>query len=283
MSTPPIPPTTPADHGSSRDLPHARDTFALLRNLRASLAHHELVEGKQLSPLIRYLSAWQSLRLARTHADLLRDPEFSEACAFFLSDIYAPHDFSQRDYDGTRIYNFMNRFLPEQTLRPLALALELNAATQGLDRKLAEVMRDQLGVAECFMTRHYEEAYRLCDNYDERLRQIDLIVEVGRRLDRVRRLPFIGATVHLARGPALRLGWFEMQDFLERGFTAWKSLRQADVFLDSIERREKAILNRIYGRPGGAPEDNPFLVSDGGAPEIALPAERWPCESAHSI
>ena len=281
MSTPPSSPD-PADH-SSRDLPRPHEAFDLLRNLRASLAHHELVEGRQLSPLLSYLSAWQSLRLARTHADLLHDAEFKAACGFFLSDIYAPHDFSQRDYDGTRIYNFMNRFLPEPTLRPLALALELNVLTQGLDLRLAEVMRTRLGITECFGIWQYEEAYRLCDNYDVRLRQIDLIVEVGKHLDRVRRLPFVGATLHLARGPALRLGWFEMQDFLERGFAAWKSLRQVDVFLGSIERREKAILNRIYGRPGGAPVDNPFLVSDGGAPEIALPVGDWPCESAHSI
>ena len=251
-------------------LPGLRDAGQLVVNLRASMAHHEMVEGKQLSPLMAYLGAWQSLRLARTHADLLRDPEFSQACGFFLSDIYAPRDFSQRDHDGHRIYDFMNRFLPEATLLPLSMALEINTLTQQLDLAMAEALRNELAVVDRFDQRQYDEAYRLCDNYDVRVRQIELIVELGTHLDRVRRLPFITPTLRLARLPAQRLGWYDMQNFLERGFAALKSLRRVDVFLQRIELREKAILDRIYGLPGGAPADNPFVVSDGGPPEIAL-------------
>ena len=251
-------------------LPGLRDASHLVLNLRASMAHHQVVEGKQLSPLMAYLGAWQSLRLSRTHADLLNDPEFSQACRFFLSDIYAPRDFSQRDHDGHRIYDFMNRFLPEATLLPLAMALEVNTLTQQLDLALAGVMRDELAVADRFDTRQYEDAYRRCDNYALRVRQIDLILELGTHLDRVRRLPLISPTLRVAKRPAQRLGWHDMQEFLERGFAALKSLKRVDVFLQRIEVREKAILNRIYGLPGGAPADNPFLVSDGGPPEVVL-------------
>ena len=271
MSFPPdIPPkkeTTP-----TLVLPGLRDAGNLMSNLRASLAHHEMVEGKQLSPLMAYLSAWQSLRLSRTHADLLNDPEFSQACGFFLSDIYAPRDFSQRDHDGHRIYDFMNRFLPEATLLPLSMALEINTLTQQLDLALAEKLRNELAVADRFDQYQYEEAYRLCDNYDVRVRQIELILELGVHLDRVRRLPFITSTLRLARGPAQRLGWYDMQAFLERGFAALKSLRRVEVFLQRIEQREKAILDRIYGLPRDAPANNPFLVSDGRSPEIELEA-----------
>ena len=158
------------------------------------MAHHELVEGKQLTPLIATLSAWQSLRLSRTHADMLMDPQFGQACAFFLDDIYAPKDFTQRDYDGQRVYHFMNRFLPEATLHPLAMALEISSLTQQLDLALAEFMRAHLGVADRFERWQYEEAYRLCDNYEMRARQIDLIVEVGHQLERVRRVPFVHTT-----------------------------------------------------------------------------------------
>ena len=265
--------TTPGTTNSSHhQLPSPKDAGRLLINLRASMAHHELVEGKQLSPLIATLSAWQSLRLSRTHADMLMDPQFGQACAFFLDDIYAPKDFTQRDYDGHRVYHFMNRFLPEATLHPLAMALEVNSLTQQLDLALAEAMRSYLGVDTWFERWQYEEAYRLCDNYEMRARQIDLIVDVGHQLERVRRVPFVHTTLRLARGPALRLGWDQMQDFLERGFEAWRSLREPGIFLQRIGQRERAILNRIYGRPGGAPESNPFLVSDGGPVEIVLPA-----------
>lgn len=264
-------PTTEPGEQTEHQLPAVGDAARLIASLRASMAHHEIVEGKRLSPLMAYLSAWQSQRLSRTHADMLRDPRFSQGCRFFLDDIYAPRDFSQRDYDGHRIYNFMNRFLPEATLAPLAMALEVNSLTQQLDLALAEALREHLGVVDRFDRTQYEEAYRLCDNYTTRLRQIQLIVTVGKQLERVRRVPFINTTLRLARGPAYRLGWFEMQDFLERGYLAWKSIREPETFLSNIRQREVAILDRIYGIAEGAPESNPFLVSDGGPPEIVLP------------
>jgi hypothetical protein len=259
-------PTSDQEHG----LPNIRDAGRLLVSLRASLAHHQVVESKELAPLLAYVAGWQSLRLARTHHDMLVDPQFSQACRFFLADIYAPKDFSQRNYDGTRIYDFMNKLLPEATLYPLAVALELNGLTAGLDRRLAQVMEKQMGLVDSFTMAQYMQAYRLCDNYQDRIRQIDLILEVGKHLERVRHFPFIGTTLRLARRPAQRLGWHDMQGFLERGFAAWRSLRQPQHFLSNIERRERAILNHVYGKPGGSPTENPFLVSDGGPAEIVL-------------
>jgi len=255
---------------SGDDLPGVQDVARLVGGLRGSLAHHEIVEGRELPPLLAYLSAWQSHRLSRTYADLLADPDTSLACHFFLGDIYAPQDFSQRDHDGVRIYSFMRRFLPEAALHPLAAALELNSMTRQLDLALAEALQTHLGVIDHFEIDQYETAYRLCDNYADRVRQIEDIAEVGRHLIRLRRLPFISSTLRLARGPAKRLGWNDMQSFLERGFLAWKSLRRPDRFLATVAERELAILNRIYGRPGGAPGSNPFLVSDGGPSAITI-------------
>lgn len=268
-------PTQPPEAGNPPKVqaPSLRDTLKLLAGLRSSLAHHEIVDGQLLSPLLAYLSAWQSMRLSRTYADLLDDPGYRQACLFFLSDIYAPKDFSQRDYDGTRIYNFMNRFLPEATLTPLYLALQVNRMTQNLDLALVMVMHEQLGIQDHFEMAQYEEAYRLCDNFDDRFLQIDLIVETGKYLERLRRVPLVRRTLLLARNPAQRLGWHEMHDFLVRGYESWRSLQRPHVFVNTIEQRERAILNRIYGLPGGAPESNPFLVSDGGPPEIVLPAD----------
>lgn len=263
--------TEPAGRATNaREMPTVRDAAQLLVNLRHSLSYHQVVDGRELPPLLAYLSTWQSMRLERTHADLLHDPEFSQACQFFLSDIYAPRDFSQRDHDGTRIYNFMHKFLPEAALYPLAAALQVNRMTQQLDLQLAEAMQVHLGVVDRFDMAQYEEAYRTCDNYQERALQITMVSEIGSHLDPLLRVPLIGSTLRMARRPATRLGWVEMQSFLERGYQAWRSLKRPELFLRTVEQREQAILDRIYGLPGGAPESNPFLVTDGGPPEIVL-------------
>ncbi len=201
---------------------------------------------EELPPLERFLREWQSKRLAHTHADLLASPEFGPAARFFLTDIYAPKDFSRRDADLLALYEFLNRILPAAALRVLKNTVELNDLTHTLEGEMVEHLH-ALGVTDRFTDEQYEEAYRQGD-YDQRVRQIALIVEIGRDLGRISRLPFIGPTLHAAGVPARRLGWGQLQDFLERGYYAWRTMRRPDPFLHAIEARETAILNRIFRR-----------------------------------
>lgn len=246
-----LPPTA-----SSSDLPTPQDAARLLLQLRRrhDLSHRR-VEGRGLSPQMAMFRAWQSQRLATTHADLLASPRYGPACRFFLTDIYAPRDFTQRNHDIIRMHEFMLRFLPASLLRTLTQAIELNALTEELDEKLLAVLVTHLGVTDTITPAQYAEGYRICNNYDERRYQIELLVEVGRGLDRLTRLPLVGLTLRLARGPALRGGWHEMQSFLERGFQAFKHMNGATEFLDIIRRREMAILDRIFA--GAA---DPFAI-----------------------
>jgi len=48
----------------------------------------------ELDPRLALLRTWQSQRLAQTYTVLLADPHSSPALRFFLSDLYAPRDFS---------------------------------------------------------------------------------------------------------------------------------------------------------------------------------------------
>ena len=238
-------------------LPSPKDAARLLYHLRRSQARHKKVAGTGLSPQMAMLRAWQSERLARTHADLIASPRYGPACRFFLSDLYAPRDFSQRDHDMLRVYNFMRKFLPAAVLHPLALAVELQILTTDLDEALLEALFHRLGVTGAITPALYAEAYRLCDNYDERVRQIDLVVDIGRQLEGLVRFPLTRFTVRMARRPALQAGWSELQDFLERGLDAFHKMGRAEEFLHIIQKREMRILDRIFA---GAP--NPFEIDD---------------------
>lgn len=218
---------------------------ALGRLGRAGMSRRDSTP-EELPPLERFLREWQSKRLAHTHADLLASPEFGPAARFFLTDIYAPKDFSRRDADLLALYEFLSRILPAAALRVLKNTVELNDLTHDLENEMVEALQ-ALGVTDSFTTEQYEEAYRQGD-YAARLRQIALIVEIGRDLGRISRLPFIGPTLHAAGIPARRLGWGELQDFLERGYYAWRTMRRPEPFLHAIEARETAILNRIFQR-----------------------------------
>ena len=211
---------------------------------------HERVEGGGLPPEMAMLRAWQAQRLARTYADFLADERYEPACRFFLDDIYAPKDFTQRNTDIVRIHDFMMRFIPPRALKTLTLAIELNNLTEALDDKLLQVLLDEVGVTDSISEEQYAEAYRLCDNYDDRVRQVEMIVDIGRDLEKLVRHRVIGWTLRLARGPAYRAGWNELQDFLEHGYSSFRHMGKADKFLNAVHDRELKILDNIYeGKP----------------------------------
>lgn len=232
---------------SEPTIPTAREAARLLTHLvDARPGKHVKIEAGELPPQIRLLRQWQSTRLAWTHHDLLESPRFRPATTFFLSDVYAPRDFSQRNFDIQKAYNAMRKAVPERAVHVLAETIELHEFTDELDAKLANVLFNQLGIGEHITPESYAEAYRLCNNYDERVRQIDMIVKIGRSVDKIARLPFIGLTLRLAHAPAHLAGWHELQGFLERGYAAFKHMKGAGEFLNIIETREKSILDRIY-------------------------------------
>jgi hypothetical protein len=235
---------TPTDDIRVRDLLQA-----------TKVGQHERVEGRGLDPRMRLLRTWQSERLTRTHADLLAHPRYGPAGRFFLSDVYAPRDFSQRDHDIIRMYHAMRLILPAVMQRALEIVIELNALTTRLDEELLSVLIEELGVTDALTVEQYAEGYRRCDNYDERVRQIDLIVAVGAEIDVLVGKPGVALALKLARIPARLAGWHEMQDFFEHGFEAFRHMNGAEEFLRTIASRERAILDRIY-----ASDPDPFAI-----------------------
>lgn len=237
------------------------ETIQHLARLRQYRLEQPPISHTEMDASLARLRTWQSKRLAQTHADLLASQRYGLACRFFLTDIYAPRDFSQRDQDIEYLYAVMSGFLPEFLLRVVRKALEMNGLTNELDQALAQVLCADLGVTgdgagKSITPQLYAEAYRICDNFAERAHQIELIGEVGRMVDRGTRIPLVGATLHLARHPARRTGWGELQGFLERGYTAFKHMGRADGFLDTIQEREMGVLERIFSN-----HPDPFLTT----------------------
>ncbi|MCP4164999.1 MAG: hypothetical protein GY759_03775 [Chloroflexi bacterium] len=236
------------------DIPNPKDAAELLTQLRRQEElSHRPVEGQALPPQMAMFRTWQAQRVSTTHADFLKSKRYGRASRFFLDDIYAAKDFSQRNHDIERMHDFMLRFLPAAVLATLTKAIELNSLTEELDARLLTVLIEELGMTDSLTAEQYAEGYRICDNYAERQYQIELTADVGYGIERLVRIPFIGWTLRMAKRPALRGGWHELQSFLERGYKAFKHMGKAGYFLDTLKQREMQILDQIF-----AGEPNPF-------------------------
>ena len=191
------------------------------------------------------LRAWQAARLAKTHADLLASPQFSIAATFFLSDLYGPKDFSERDAEMEKVLPIMTTMLPVSGLRTLLLAVEVDALSERFDAEMVAVLGkrlDQDGLA----LDDYAAAYRQVGDRDGRELQIRLIGETGEALDALAHKAFAGAALKLMHGPAQLAGLGELHAFLERGFNAFRSLRRADEFLETIVQRERELMVSLF-------------------------------------
>jgi hypothetical protein len=188
---------------------------------------------------------WQSARLARTHADLLASERYHVAAHFFLEELYGAKDFAQRDSELERVLPLVTRMLPDAALATLADAVELDALSESLDEAVAAGLKtdDPERIDEA----SYADAYRAAAPRERRLHQLDLVLGIGRSLDRLVRMPLLGGMLAAMAGPARLAGMATMHEFLSDGYSAFRALGGASEFLQRIDGRERTILEDLYG------------------------------------
>ncbi len=236
-----------ADHGNARPAQRLRHLLEQNRTLQQA----EESDPEFLARL-RELQAWQCRRLEQSHADLAAQPRYTAGIAFFIDDLYAPRDFSDRDADVEQALPYMVRLLPERVLATAADALNLQVLTRQLDRNMVKALFDELSV-ETIDIPAYAEAYRICNEFEARRKQIRLIAELAERLESYVHSRLLFTTLRMAHGPANLMGLGDLQSFLERGFRAFRQMRGSSNFVTTIVSRETRFLERIE-----AGVDNPF-------------------------
>ncbi|MEO6271180.1 MAG: hypothetical protein ABIP08_12840 [Lautropia sp.] len=192
---------------------------------------------------------YQRDRLARTHADLLQSDRYRLAARFFLDEIYGTKDFSSRDAELARMIPTMSRLLPASALAVLADAVELDALSEQLDLAVAAAFQAECGSGQSTAPPLAEECYfrlyRAAGHAESRIRQIELIEDIGRELDRLLGKPFLYRILKGMEGPARLAGLGQMQVFLLRGFEAFRAMNGADHFIGTIVSRERALMEQI--------------------------------------
>jgi hypothetical protein len=187
------------------------------------------------------LRQWQAARLARTYADLREDTRYAPALEFFLSDLYGDRDFAARDREMEQAWRYLKRSLPEAPLRALGDAMELDVLTAELDH--AMVMAMPGGALNESL---YAQAYRKVGQREARERQIELVIDAGKHLQRAVRHAWVGPLLKAARAPAHAAGFGVLQDFIERGYLAFRKLAGASEFLETIRERETALMEAWF-------------------------------------
>ncbi|GAB4193042.1 MAG: hypothetical protein OHK0022_07570 [Roseiflexaceae bacterium] len=192
------------------------------------------------------LQALQSRRLRRDHGDLAAEPQYKEIGRFFFEEMYGPRDFSARDNQAHRLQQFVH-LAPGLAMRDVQQVLQLLELTNKLDHSVASALQ-QMGAPLDFDEPLYEQAYRLADNYDDRVLQLELVRESLYNVWRLIRRPLLGHALNNTQSLAHMVGMSDIHRFLRMGYQAMQTVKDVHRFVETIDLRERRRLDRIYGR-----------------------------------
>ncbi len=222
------------------------------RSLRAQFA-----DEPGLQEELQALQRWQAGRLERTYAHLHERERYRPGVEFFLEELYTDKDYLPRDTQLERASPILRRMLPAQAQESMRMAVQLEVLSQELDGEMTRA----LGAGTTIDGESYAEAYRRVGRREDRERQIGFILEAGRDLEHLVKLPMIYTLIRMAHGPAHLAGFGALHDFLEDGFRAFRAMHGAEEFLQIIEDQETRIMERIF-----AGDPQPFRLSDDDQP-----------------
>lgn len=196
-------------------------------------------------PDLRYLKLFQSQRLQDTYADFTAKKEYEAACFFFFNRLYSTDDTSERDQAFRSIHATAKRFLGGEVVVSMNKLIELQELTIQLDQRILQVLRE-FGQSLDFDMETYERAYKLSDNYQGRIRQIELLEFVNRLIHRISHRFGIGMVLKGLHAACVIYGDTRMADFLMDGYKAFRNMRSIEPLANAIVERETKRLDRIW-------------------------------------
>lgn len=186
---------------------------------------------------------FQAQRFKATYADLLHSPRYQGAANFFLQELYGARDYAERDQQFARIASTIARLFPQSVVETAASLAEVHALTELLD----DAMARQWLAAPAFSAHvRYIQCWRTVADRPARLRQLVLVLQLGRELDRLTRTRGLRSLLKMMRTPAAAAGLSSLQGFLEAGFDAFADMKGASEFLSLIEKREMALIAALF-------------------------------------
>jgi hypothetical protein len=202
-------------------------------------------QDPDLARQVDRIKRYQQDRFRQTYADLLSSARYGQAARFFLEELYGPSDFTRRDAEFARIVPALVRMFPDEVVRTVESLGALHALSEGFDTAMGRALGPH--GEEALQPDEYARAWQLVGDEPGRTRQISLVRRVGESIDRLTRVPMLRTSLKLMRGPARASGLGTLQAFLESGFDHFHAMRGAGEFLSTIEDRESALSESLFG------------------------------------
>ena len=228
------------------------DSAEIIRNamLYVEQLQNKTALSEELRDALHQVKLIQAQRFAGTYFDLMASSRYAKATSFFLTELYSEKSYVERDAQFGRIAGALQRFFPSPVVATAVTMAKLHALTEELDYEMACQWIAIGRVQDIDCTERYLEAWRCVGRSDDRDRQLNDVLLVGRDLTKLTRTKGLRMMLRMMRAPASAAGLGALQAFLETGFDTFSSMAQehdaAELFLGTVFQRETEWLSVLY-------------------------------------
>lgn len=183
-------------------------------------------------------------RLRVTYDDYFKNPDYTKISKYFFEQIYGAGDKASRDAAFNKIYEKLSLAVNPKRITRVTQLKQLNELTDELDLKVARAFM-KTRKKSAMTLKDFEACYQMLQNRDEREIQLQLLMETTRFFHRLAHVPLLGFVIKPTQLAAKMLGVEYIMEFFMEGYRSFKSVKNAEPFMQAIEDRERAYLQNL--------------------------------------
>ena len=195
------------------------------------------------------VQAWQKQRMQATHSKQFAEKQNVLMSEYFLNRLYGGPDFDALAEQIARLMKYAHKaekLIPENAVKTGTSGVSLAIFAVQLDEQVAMQLLEDYHPHEALNDEMMRLTYLKLDQGQSRLKQLDLLDQLGFSLDKYMRSFMVQAAFKMCKGAASKYNFNIMYEFMQDGFLAMKPLKSAEKFVKDFTAVERQIIHKVH-------------------------------------
>ena len=195
------------------------------------------------------VQAWQKQRMQATHSKQFAEKQNVLMSEYFLNRLYGGPDFDALAEQIARLMKYAHKaekLIPENAVKTGTSGVSLAILAVQLDEQVAMQLLEDYHPHEALNDEMMRLTYLKIDQGQSRLRQLDLLDQLGYSLDKYMRSFMVQTAFKMCKGAANKYNFDIMYEFMQDGFLAMKPLKSAEKFVKDFTAVERQIIHKVH-------------------------------------
>ncbi|MGC3818714.1 FFLEELY motif protein [Acinetobacter sp. G11] len=217
-----------------------------LLELYYQLNYHQ---NSEIFRRLQEVQAWQKQRMQATHSKQFAEKQNVLMSEYFLNRLYGGPDFDALAEQIARLMKYAHKaekLIPENAVKTGTSGVSLAILAVQLDEQVAMQLLEDYHPHEALNDEMMRLTYLKLDQGQSRLRQLDLLDQLGFSLDKYMRSFMVQTAFKMCKGAASKYNFDIMYEFMQDGFLAMKPLKSAEKFVKDFTAVERQIIHKVH-------------------------------------